>query len=268
MKHILLTFIAILSLSLVGCGSGSGTSTTVANQLSPVFTQEEQDFVTEKLKTISSGTTILEKTINDQVISFSAEFDTTDDNDIVIKDGNGNIVKTKVKIEIKKSNNIYSIEEHYTCSYLVLDETYTSYDLSIQRLFGVYSQNDYFTQSQYDAFSNFVYDNPSQVDGINIIPGYNYTDDGVFSLNLYIDKGTANIYKASILKSNEKYIAVDKSGIIATEDTLVAIFDNKKITDKINDVILANADITANVSKNISTTSKKSTYNFQNIFKK
>lgn len=277
MKKIILLLSLIMSILFVACSkSAENAKSQVAP--APTFTQEEVEFVKSEFSDLKIGDApnknqpnFLVKSIvfNSNEMYYEFEGTVTED---------GKTFQASLKTEIIKNNNLYLVKITVTTP----DEKETfvaDFELSIKRLLSVYSSNDMFSSEQYQAFGNYINEHPSTVKGISIIYGHSYiteTSNGVetqrtVALNIYINNGSTDIYNASIFKSNGKYIAADETGVVATENTLEAIFINKAVRDKIDNIIINAKPSTSLVTKRVGSNTTNidiSDFSLKSILKK
>ena len=232
MKKFLIILTSLFTLLFYGCGSSGGSS--VANQLAPVFTDEEVNYINTALNSLSSNIRLIEKNVNTQKISYTLERTLTD--------SSGNKTVEKYNSNISKANSLYLNKTTIYTNNKLNFET-TDFDLSLRRIIGDYDSNEYFSDKEYsDIFEKHFIDNPSKVSSIKIITRYlKRAANQLEWLDISVDKGTDNhIYYARVFHYNGKYTVANENGIIATEDTLENLVNNTILNNKINSIIDSN----------------------------
>lgn len=223
MKKIVLLLAILGSIFLVSCGS---TSNDVKNQVSTpsVFTQEEVDFINSVFnnETWKLDNEVISSTCTKAEISYITNEDYT---------SNGSTTKVKYKYEIVKSNSLYLMK---VTDLNNNDTTTLRVELNIERVVNYIPVNNRFIQSQIDAFKTHI---ASQT-----ITGFTFIDySGVARLNFIIKNNQTGdwVLDLYIVKQDGKYIALTKDGILATENSLEALYTNSAILAKINEVTSA-----------------------------
>lgn len=226
MKKILVLLALMMAILLVGCGgSSSGSDIKDALNNTSTFSQEDINYVNNYIEEMKKyGIAITSKTVNSSTMQISGTY-TYEDEDT------GNDVTGSFSTKLEKKNGL--VYETFT-DYLDPDDSYVNFELTIPRLFGTFTNIEYFSKEQSEGFSKLLSDNG--------LSGFNtwYTNlkkdgpDGLaIHLNISLGSWPNYIYEGTIGKYNNKYHLFDETGIIASENTLEALISNTSVKAKL-----------------------------------
>ena len=190
-KRILVLLALIMSVLFVSCGSSGDNVKDALNDTS-IFSQEEIDYVNSEIEeTKQYGYNVTSKTINSTTMQFSGNYSYEDE---------GKTVSGTFSDKIEKKNGI--VYETFT-NYLDPDDSYVYYELTIPRVFGVYTNNDYFLSTSKNTLKTLLKNNGFE--------GFDTTDswdenNNYFQLEvlLYASQNS-KLYNGFIGKMNNKY---------------------------------------------------------------
>lgn len=220
-KRILVLLALIMSVLFVSCGSSGDNVKDALNDTS-IFSQEDINYVNNYIEEMKQyGYTVTSKTINSSTMQISGTY--------TYEDGvTGNDVTGSFSTKLEKKNGL--VYETFT-DYLDPDDSYVEFELTIPRLFGTFTNSEYFSKEQSEGFSKLLSDNG--LSGFNT-SSYSFEQYGLaYQLKVYLGLYPNISYEGTIGKYNNKYFLFDETGVVASENTLEALIANTNVKTKL-----------------------------------
>ena len=225
-KRLLVLLALIMSILLVGCGgSSSGSDVKHALNDASTFSQEDINYVNKYIEEMKKDGATITSTVNSTTMQFSSTYTYKDED-------TGKDVTRSFSTKLEKKNGIVVRTSTYTYTSTDSNSSYSfvDYELTIPRVFGEYTNNDFFTEAEKDGLPTLL----SEDGLIGFDTDYSSIDySNINALSISLGSFPDYSYKGTIVKYNNKYFLLDSTGVVASKNTLEALIANTNVKAKL-----------------------------------